>query len=68
MSTRFVRFIKTVTPREFFLMVREALLLQGREDAEFLLLDVRDLVWGDGGQIIAVGKLGEGFLTAQAPG
>jgi hypothetical protein len=64
---RFVRFVKAMRASEFLLMVREAFLLLGRQDAEFLLLGIGDLVWGHGGQIVVVGEIWEGFLAAETP-
>jgi len=42
--SRLVRFVKAMTPRELLLMVRQPLLLQRTQHAEFLLLDILDLV------------------------
>lgn len=50
----FVRFIKGVRAREFLLVVRELALLFRRQDAEFLFLDVGDLVCLHGGEVVVV--------------
>jgi hypothetical protein len=49
-----VRFIERMRAREFLLVVCELGLLRGGEHAEFLLLDVGDLVALRGGQVVGV--------------
>jgi hypothetical protein len=67
MRSRLMRFIKRMTPRKFLLMMRQLFLLFRTQHAEFLLLDINDLIWLYGGEIVAVCEAREGTFSAEAP-
>jgi hypothetical protein len=43
-----------MTPREFLLVMGQSFLLQRTQHAEFLLLNILDLIGLHGGQVVAV--------------
>jgi hypothetical protein len=67
MRSRLMRLVKRVGSSELLLMMCKLPLLLGRQDAEFLLLDIRDLVRLHGREIVVVLQAWEGAFFAETP-
>jgi hypothetical protein len=68
MGCSFMRFIKRMRAREFLLVVCKLPLLFGGQHAEFLLLDIGDLVWSGGREVVVILELRECAFFAESPG
>jgi hypothetical protein len=63
-----MRLVKRVGSSELLLVMCKLPLLLRRQDAEFLLLDIRDLVRPHGREIVVVLQAREGAFFAETPG
>jgi hypothetical protein len=62
-----MRLVKRVRSSELLLMMCKLPLLLGSQDAEFLLLDIGDLVRLHGREIVVVVQAWEGAFFAETP-
>ena len=63
-----MRFVEGMRASEFLLVVGESLLLLRRQDAEFLLLDIGDLISLYGGEVVVVLQPRKSAFFPEPPG